>query len=387
MTYDFDRVIERRGTNSLKYDFAAERKMPEGLLPLWVADMDFPAPPEVLKDLRCVMDHGVFGYTEPKDDYYNAVTSWFGKRFGLDASPRDIIKSPGVVFALAQAVRAFTRPGETVMIQTPVYYPFFKIVGDNGRELAANPLVYKDGRYTIDFDDFESKIAGRSVKAFLLCNPHNPVGRVWTRAELERMNEICGRYNVIIISDEIHCDFVWRGHTHTNFGLINENAVIATAPSKTFNLAGLQASNIFVKDPAARSKLKEEINRSGYSQLSAPGIVACQSAYSKGGEWLEALKVYLTENIRFVREFLNARLPKIHLAEPEGTYLLWLDFKNYGLSQDELDKRVIYEARLWLDSGTMFGREGEGFQRINAACPRATLEKALNRLERTFGGL
>jgi cystathionine beta-lyase len=371
----------------LKYDFAAERKMPEGLTPLWVADMDFPAPPEVLEDLRVVVDHGVFGYTEPKEEYYAAVASWFRERFGLSVTRRDIIKAPGVVFALAQAVRAFTRKGEAVMIQTPVYYPFFEIIKDNGRELVTNPLVYNEGRYTIDFEDFESKIAGRSVKVFILCSPHNPVGRVWTRDELTQMNEICGRYNVLIISDEIHCDFVWRGHTHTNFCLLNENSIIATAPSKTFNLAGLQISNIFIMNPETRSKLKAEISGSGYSQLSAPGIAACQSAYTKGGEWLESLKVYLAENISFVRGFLEARLPKIRLIEPEGTYLLWLDFNSFGLSRDELDKRIIHEARLWLDSGTMFGREGEGFQRVNIACPKATLEEALERLYKAFGGL
>jgi len=384
MKYDFDAVIDRRGTNSLKYDFALERGKPEGLLPLWVADMDFSAPPEVLSDLHKAVDHGIFGYSEPKGAYYDAIIYWFDSYFGYKASRREIVKTPGLVFALAQAVRAFTRPGEAVMIQSPVYYPFFETARDNGRALVTNPLVYNNGSYAIDFEDFERKVADFGVKLFILCNPHNPVGRVWTRGELAAVNEICERHGVIIVSDEIHCDFAWPGHEHICFGLLNENAVIATAPSKTFNLAGLQLSNIFVKNAELRGKLKAEINRSGYSQLNALGLVACQSAYSKGGPWLAALKSYLEENIRFARAFLEERLPGIRLVEPEGTYLLWLDFSAYGLTQDELDRRVTKKAELWLDGGTMFGPEGEGFQRLNAACPKTILNTALGRLETAF---
>jgi cystathionine beta-lyase len=390
MKYDFDTVIERRGTNSMKYDFARERGKPDGLLPLWVADMDFPAPPEVLADIQKSVSHGIFGYTEVKSDYYNAVIDWFDSRFGYSrsgyrVSANEIIKAPGVVFALVQAIRAYTQPDEAVMIQTPVYPPFYEIVRDNERTLVTNPLAYKDGKYFIDFEDFERKIISHDVKLFILCNPHNPVGRVWTRSELATMNEICERRGVIIVSDEIHCDFVWTGHTHTCFGALNENAVIATAPSKTFNLAGLQASNIFVKNAELRSKLKAEIGRSGYSQLNTLGLVACQSAYTHGGAWLDALNLYLAENIRFAREFLATRLPRIQLVEPEGTYLLWLDFSDYALAQKELDRRVTENARLWLSGGTGFGQDGEGFQRINIACPRATLTEALSRLEKEFG--
>ena len=384
MKYDFDAVIDRHGTNSLKYDFARERGKPEGLLPLWVADMDFPAPPEVLSDLRKAVDHGIFGYTEPKGDYYDAITGWFGSRFGYQVSRREIVKTPGLVFALSQAVRAYTRPGEAVMIQSPVYYPFYDVALDNERKLVTNPLVYDDGSYSIDFDDFERKIAGCGVKMFILCNPHNPVGRVWTRNELAAMAEICGRRGVIMVSDEIHCDFVWPGHVHTCLGLLDENAVVATAPSKTFNLAGLQISNVFVKNAELRGKLKTEINRSGYSQMNTLGLLACQSAYAKGGAWLAALKPYLEENISFTRAFLKERLPKVRLVEPEGTYLLWLDFSAYGLAQDELDRRVTENAKLWLDGGTMFGPEGEGFQRVNIACPKTTLTEALGRLETVF---
>ena len=356
--------------------------MPEGLLPMWVADMDFAAPPEVLEDIGKAVRHGIFGYSEVKEDYYTAVSDWFGLRYGYTATKRETVKAPGVVFALACAVRAFTEPGQAVMIQTPVYYPFYDVIRDNGRMLVTNPLRYDNEKYSIDFEDFERKISGNEVKLFILCSPHNPVGRVWTRAELEQLNNICVKYDVTIVSDEIHCDFVWAGHTHTCFGLLNENAVIATAPSKTFNLAGLQVSNIFVKNQTLRRKLKAEINRSGYSQLNTLGLVACQSSYEKGAAWLDELRLYLTENIQLVREFLSERFPKVKLIEPEGTYLLWLDFSQYRLSQDELDRRIVEDAKLWLDSGTMFGTEGVGFQRINIACPKKTLTQALNRLEK-----
>jgi cystathionine beta-lyase len=384
MSYDFDTLIDRHGTGSLKYDFALERGKPEGLLPLWVADMDFPAPAEVLADLQKVVEHGIFGYSEPKDDYFDAVIGWFESRFGYRVSKREIVKTPGIVFSLAQIVKAYTRPGEAVMIQTPVYYPFYEVIRANGRTLVTNPLIYRSGRYSIDFGDFERKIADSDVKLFILCSPHNPVGRVWTRNELAAINEICERHDVIVVSDEIHCDFVWPGHKHICFGTLNENAIIATAPSKTFNLAGLQASNIFIKNEALRSKLKAEIGRAGYHQLTTLGLKACQSAYTQGGPWLEELKSYLMGNIRFTREFLAARLPKIQLVEPEGTYLLWLDFSAYGLTPDELDRRVTENAKLWLSGGTTFGPGGEGFQRVNIACPRVTLTKALSNLEKEF---
>jgi cystathionine beta-lyase len=384
MKYNFDAVIDRKNTNSIKYDFARERGMPDGLLPLWVADMDFPGPAELIADIQKTAAHGIFGYTDVKDNYYNAVANWFSSRFGYTVTRKDIVKTPGVVFAVAQAVRAFTRPGEGVIIQTPVYYPFYEIIKRNGRTLAVNPLMYEKGKYTINFDDFEHKIKTNNVKMFLLCSPHNPVGRVWTRPELEQLDAICRRHGVIIVSDEIHCDFVWDGHTHTCFGLINDDAVIATAPSKTFNLAGLQVSNIFIKNADMRTRYREEISASGYSQLNTIGLAACQSAYTQGGDWLEQLKAYLVGNIQMAREFLAAKLPQIKLVEPEGTYLLWLDFTAYGLSQTELDQRIIQGAGLWLDSGTMFGAEGEGFQRINIACPRSLLDEALHKLEKNL---
>ena len=384
MNYDFDTVINRYGTNSIKFDFARERGKPDGVLPMWVADMDFPVPEEVSADIQKAAAHGIFGYTEPKSDYYDAVSHWFDSRFGFSVTPQEIIKTPGVVFALVQAVRAFTKPDEAVLIQTPVYYPFYDIIRNNGRLLVTNPLLYSNGKYTIDFDDFERKIADNDVKMFILCSPHNPVGRVWTREELEKLNEICKKYGVLVVSDEIHCDFVWSGYKHTCFGLLNENSIIAASPSKTFNLAGLQVSNIFVKNVRQRNKINTEIKRSGYSQLNALGLAACQSAYTKGGAWLESLKIYLEKNIQLTKEFLAANIPKIKLVEPEASYLLWLDFSHYELPQDELDRRITEGAKLWLSGGTIFGADGKGFQRINIACPKTTLLDALGRLEKEF---
>ena len=384
MKYDFDNVAARYGTNSLKYDFVREKGKPDGVLPMWVADMDFQAPPEVLSDMQKAVSHGIFGYTEPKEEYYDSVTKWFESHFGYHVASEEIVKTPGVVFALTQAVRAFTTPGDSVIIQTPVYYPFYDVIRETGRKVVTNPLLSINGKYSIDFMDFEKKVIEQSVKMFILCSPHNPVGRVWTREELVQLNEICVTHGVTIVSDEIHCDFVWSGYTHTCFGLLNENAVIATAPSKTFNLPGLQVSNIFVKNPDLRMKLKTEITRSGYSQLNTLGLVACQSAYSKGAAWLNELKIYLADNIRLTKEFLELRLPLIKMTEIEGTYLVWLDFSGYGLSQEELDRRITAGAKLWLSSGTIFGEDGKGFERVNIACPKTILLDALYRLESEF---
>lgn len=384
MKYDFDTPINRYNTYSVKWDFAQEQGKPADVIPLWVADMDFAAPPEVLADIQKVVAHGVFGYSEVKDDYYQAVSAWFASRFGFHFTGEDVVKVPGVVFALSQAVVAYTQPGDSVIIQTPVYRPFYTVVEANGRKLVCNPLIYANGTYTIDFADFEHKVRTENVKLFILCSPHNPVGRVWERNELEELNRICVKYGVTVLSDEIHCDFVYPGYKHTCFGLINEDAVIATAPSKTFNLAGLQAANIVAKNNTLRRKLATNVAHTGYGHLNIIASVACQSAYTHGAAWLEQLKGYLAENIKLVRDFLATELPDVKLCEPQGTYLLWLDFSAYNLPQDELDRRITEGARLWLNSGTIFGKEGHGFQRMNIACPRATLQTALERLGKEF---
>jgi cystathionine beta-lyase len=384
MLYNFGTAVDRRGTNSLKYDFAKERGKPDGLLPMWVADMDFPAPPEVIEDLHKTVGHGIFGYTEVKQDYYDALIAWFSSHFGFTFHRRDVVKTPGVVFALALSVKAFTEPNDSILIQTPVYYPFYEVISSNERNIIENPLLNIDGKYEIDFDDFERKIKENAVKMFILCSPHNPVGRVWRVEELTRIRDICDKYGVLVISDEIHCDFVRGGFRHTCFGTLSENCIIATAPSKTFNLAGLQIANNIIKDAKLRQKFKTEIEKTGYSQLNTMGLAACQSAYTHGEKWLSELLKVLEENILTVDAFLKENIPKIKLTVPEGTYLLWLDFTAYGLSQETLERKIEDSAHLWLDSGTMFGEGGKGFFRMNIACPKVTLLEALKRLYDAF---
>jgi cystathionine beta-lyase len=386
--YDFDTVIDRKNTNSLKWDFAVERGRPADVLPLWVADMDFPAPQPVLDALRKAVDHGIFGYSDTKEDYYRAVSGWFRDRFGWETKPEWLVKTPGVVFALAMAVRALTKPGDAVLIQPPVYYPFFSVVRDNDRKLVESPLVYENGRYSIDFTDFEEKITQNGVKLFILCSPHNPVGRVWTREELQKLGDICQRHGVFVVSDEIHCDFAFPEHPHTVFAAaapaLAERSIVCTAPSKTFNLAGLQTSNIWISDETVRAAFLKEIDRSGYSQLNSLGLVACQAAYESGGEWLGQCRAYLRGSLDFLQDFLAQHIPEIRLVEPEGTYFAWLDCSRLGLGRKELNDLVANRARLWLDAGHIFGGGADQFQRVVLACPRATLEQALTRLEQAI---
>jgi cystathionine beta-lyase len=385
MRYDFNQVIERRNTNSLKYDFAKERGMREDALPLWVADMDFQTAPEIIYRLHQAVEHGIFGYTEGKEAYFEAVRNWFQTYHYWEVKRNWLIKTPGIVFALAMAVKAYTKEGDSVLIQQPVYYPFSEVIEDNGRKLVNNSLKNIQGHYEIDFEDFEKKIVENHVKLFLLCNPHNPAGRVWTPAELKRMGEICLQHQVIIASDEIHGDFTYPGYHHTVLSSISEEladiTVTCTAPSKTFNIAGLQISNIFISNAELRRKFRKEVDAAGYSQVNTLGLVACQAAYEEGRPWLDELKNYLTENLAYVRDFLKKELPEVTLVEPEGTYLLWLDFRNLKLSKEELEDLIINKAKLWLDSGAIFGEDGTGYQRINIACPRKTLEQAMKQLK------
>jgi cystathionine beta-lyase len=390
MSYQFDEIIERRGTNSLKYDFAAERGKPNDILPLWVADMDFRTCPAVTQALIKSAERGIFGYSECKEGYFQALKTWYENRFDWNLKSEWLVKTPGVVFAICAAIRALTKEGDAVLIQRPVYYPFSESILTNNRRLVNNPLVYSDGKYSVDFKDFEEKIVRNKVKLFLLCSPHNPVGRVWTKEELVRMGDICVKHNVLIVSDEIHSDFVYADYHHHVFASLKseylERTVTCTAPSKTFNLAGLQISNIFIPNPDVRKKFQKEVTKTGYSQLNTAGLIACQAAYEGGGLWLDELKQYLADNLDFVRSFLNERLPEIKLVEPQGTYLIWLDFRCLGLSAGQLEDMLANRAKLWLDCGSLFGAEGEGFERVNIACPRATLEAAFSKLEQAIAG-
>lgn len=385
MKHDFDKITDRKNTFAIKYDLAAKRNKPADAVSLWVADMDFPSPPCVQEALAERARHGIFGYSRPDGRYYSALEKWFRTRHGFEFDEESVVNTPGVVFAIATAIKALTKEGDGVIIQKPVYYPFFNTISALNRRVVNNPLVLKDGRYEIDFDDFERKITDEGAKLFVFCSPHNPGGRVWTKEELLRLSEICLRHNVAVVSDEIHSDIVFGQNRHTIWSTLSEeaaeNSIICTAPSKTFNLAGLQFSNIFIQNPKIRAAFQKEIDRTGYDEPSLMGIIAATSAYESGGEWFDEAKAYIKSNIDFAKSFIAERCPKIKVVEPEGTYLLWLDFRAFGeLSDKEISERILRKAKVWLDAGRMFGTEGEKFQRINCATPRKILADALERI-------
>ena len=385
MKYDFSQVIERNNTLSIKYDFAKERKKPSDLLSLWVADMDFPVAQEIKDALIERCNHGIFGYSEVKTPYYEVIAKWYQEKFNWSTKKQWLVKTPGVVAAIANAIRAFTNIGDAVLIQKPVYYPFFLTIEDNQRKVVNNSLVYKNGRYGMDFVDFEEKIISHKVKLFVLCSPHNPVGRVWNKEELLKLGDICLKHKVIVVADEIHADFVYQGHQHQVFANLKtdyqEITVTCTAPSKTFNIAGLQVSNIFIANENLRKKFKQELKKTANADINVMGLIACQAAYSQGEDWLRQVKIYIAENLEYVKTFLRDNLPQVKLVEPEGTYLLWLDFRELNLTEEELEDLIINKAKLWLDGGTMFGTEGVGFQRINIACPQKILIQAFTQLK------
>lgn len=385
---DFDTVIQRKNTKSIKYDFAKRRGMPEDVLPFWVADMDFKVSSYIIDALNDANNHGIFGYSESKEEYFEIVKGWMKRHYDWDVSEKWLIKTPGIVYALAMAVKAYTEENETVLIQPPVYYPFYEVVEDNHRKLVTNELKQDaHGKYQIDYEDFEEKIVTENVKLFLLCNPHNPVGRVWTKEELQKIGDICLKHNVVVVSDEIHGDFAFK-RRHTVFTEVKKEfeniGVVCTSPSKSFNIAGLQVSNIFIPNRDLKKKFRAEVNASGYSQLNLSGLIACEAAYQYGDEWLDAVRKYICENAEYVKDYLKEKLPKVKMTELEGTYLVWLDFREYDLNDQEINQRIIYKAGLWLDAGSIFGTTGEGFQRINIACPRILLTEALNRIADAF---
>jgi len=382
---NFNEIADRKGTDCLKYDFAARRGMPEDVLPLWVADMDFKTSSYVEEALIERVKHGVFGYSEVGDKYFGTVAKWMKTHHNWEVKPQWLIKTPGVVFALAMAVKAYTDEGDAVLIQQPVYYPFSEVIEDNSRVIISNDLYLgEDNRYHIDFEDFEKKIVDNRIKLFLLCNPHNPSGRVFTREELTGMGDICLKHGVIVVSDEIHNDFVFKGE-HTVFSTVKKEyediSIICTSPSKTFNLASMLISNIFIPDRKLKSKFRKEVDAAGISQLGVLGLIATETAYEKGEQWYENMLSYIRGNIDFVKYYVKDNLPGVNVVDGEGTYLLWLDFRKTGIDAKELDRRVIYDAKLWLDSGKIFGKTGEGFQRINVATSRAIVRECLERIK------
>lgn len=381
MKYDFDELIPRRGTNSYKWDSAADA----GVLPLWVADMDFRTAPEIIEVLRRRVEHGIFGYTRVPDAYYEAVIDWFRRRHGWQIDREWIIYTLGVVPALSAIIKGLTEPGDRVLVQTPVYNCFFSSIRNNGCELVSNPLVRDGSTYRMDFDDLERKAADPRTKLLLLCNPHNPVGRVWTRGELLRAGDICLRNGVRVISDEIHCELTLPGYEHIPFASLSEafraNSITCVSPSKAFNIAGLQIANIVSSDEEVRRRIERAININEVCDVNPFGVEALIAAYGRGAGWLDALNAYLYGNYRCLCDYFAEHLPQLPVTKLEGTYLVWVDCRALRLSSAELAGRLLERQKLWLNEGTMYGTEGEGFLRINIACPRSRLTEALERLK------
>ena len=383
MRYDFDQVHDRRNTHSSKWQLEGR-----DLLPMWVADMDFQAPPPVVEAIERRARHGIFGYSMPGEGFYDAVAGWLERRHGWEIRKQWITFCPGIVPGLNMMVRALTHPGEKIIVQTPVYYPFYDVIVNNGCRIERNPLILEGGRYRMDVDDLERRARDPKVTAIILCSPHNPVGRVWTREELTRLGRICSDNEVLVISDELHFDLVLEGHTHTPFATLGDtfasNSITCIAPSKTFNLAGLQASTLIIPNKRLRNRY---LNGSILNRPNPFGIVALEAAYNHGEAWLEQLLEYLEGNLQFLREFLESRLPMIDLIEPEATYLAWIDFRALGLNKRALEDLMLNKAGVWLDEGYIFGEEGDGFERINLACPRSLLAEALGRIEAAVSNL
>ncbi len=380
--YNFDEVINRKGSHSIKWDHLEDRFGNADLLPLWVADMDFKCAPAVLSAMQDVVSHGILGYVLPKADYFSAVTGWMKRRFNWEVESEWIRFTPGIVPAIAIAVNAFTEPSDGVIVQQPVYHPFMGVTEDAGRKVVNNRLIEKNGKYFIDFEDLEEKAMDPNTKIMIFCSPHNPIGRVWTEAELTRVVDICSRNDVILISDEIHQDLVYEGHVHIPAARLadpSSKIMTCTAPSKTFNIAGVFASNIIISNEDLRARYTVALEKMHLmpSPFAISGVMA---AYNEGEAWLEELMHYLSDNVDFVQSYLKVNLPKVRFTKPEATFLLWLDFRAYGFGSAKLEKIVTQEAQLALNNGWMFGEEGAEHMRLNIGCPRDVLKEALDRL-------
>lgn len=378
--YDFDRIIPRRGTESIKWDLAQE----EGVIPMWVADMDFRTAPAVLDALRKRLEHGVFGYTKVPKEYFEAVCSWFSRRHGLNLEPDWIIPISGVVPALTAIVKAFAKPGEKVIFQSPAYNCFYTSVTKNHCELSLNALVYKDNTYSIDFADLEARAADPQAKILILCNPHNPSGRVWTRDELLRIGEICLRNDVLVIADEIHCELISPGHEYIPFASLSDEfrqkSVTCSSPSKAFNIAGLEIANIAAADSSVREKILEAMKENEVGSINSFGPDALIAAYDEGEEWLDEVCSYIYGNYRSLCSFFSTRFPQYKILPLEGTYLAWVNISCTGMKSDELALELLKEAKVMVNPGTMYGPGGEDFVRINLACPASLLEEGLERM-------
>ena len=383
---NFNQQIERTNTASQKWDNLLEVFQSTEVLPLWVADMDFAVPPAVKEALSQRVEHGVFGYSTFTPAYYDAIIQWMQTRHQWAVEKEWIQFVPGVVPALNFIVQTFTEPGDQIVIQTPVYPPFYKVVLNHKRKLVRNPLVRdEDGTYRMDYEDLERKFAEGKIRMMILCSPHNPVGRVWTKTELTRLAELCEKWKVMLVSDEIHADMIFEQGAHTPFTTLSDYAqqhcIVCTSPSKTFNMAGFQTANMIIPNPELKSRILKTLQLYSLQEITPLGLVATQAAYSEGGPWLDALLDHVRDNMSYVREFCKHHLPEIQVNDPEGTYLLWMDFRQLGMPDDELFQFLVQEARLGLNAGVSFGKEGQGFMRMNMACTRQTLEEAMHRLQ------
>ncbi len=379
MKYDFDQIIPRRHTNSYKWDSASS----DQVLPLWVADMDFRTAPAIISALERRVQHGIFGYVRVPEAYYDAIRGWFARRHDWSLEKEWILYTSGVVPAVSAVIKALTEPGDGVVVQPPVYNCFYSSIRNNGCRIVTNPLKYEDQTYQIDFEDLEQKTADPSVKLLLLCNPHNPVGRVWSPEELIRIGEICQRHQVRVISDEIHGELAFPEHPYTPFASLSQehlwNSVTCVSPSKAFNIAGLQIAQIIARDTTLRQKIDRAININEVCDVNPFGVEATIAAYNESEAWLDQLIAYIQANYTYLRDFFQQFLPTIPVINLEGTYLVWTDCRTLGLTSDELQTQLLNKTGLWLNSGTLYGSEGEGFMRWNIACPRTTLQDALHR--------
>ncbi|EDP66877.1 putative aminotransferase [alpha proteobacterium BAL199] len=397
MYIDFDTEIDREGTNSIKWEFhnhggvpgqhwdrASRRHGADRTLAMWVADMDFRCPEPVIAAMRDRVEHGIFGYSNKTDSYFEAVAAWFARRQGWPVQKEWIVTTPGVVPTLNVVVRGFTQPGDKVIVQRPVYYPFFRVAKNNGAEIVSNGLIYENGDYRMDLEDLERKAADPKAKLFILCSPHNPIGKVWGAEELRAVAEVCARHGVLVVADEIHGDLLFPDVRFTAFATLGsvaaDNTIVCTAPSKTFNLAGLHTSNVIIPNQAIRERFQTALATSSMPGMNPFGIVATEAAYREGEPWLNSVMQYVAGNARRMTEFFAAELPKLKVVQPEGTYLLWFDCTALGLDKDQLESLMLDKAKIYFDEGYIFGDEGIGFERINIACPRSILDEALSRM-------
>jgi cystathionine beta-lyase len=386
MNYNFDEVIDRLGTNGIKWEQTEAVFGVPGLLPLWVADMDFRGPEPVIEALKRRAESGVFGYTKRPASLHDAIVHWVGHRHNWTIEKEWICWSPGVIPALTACVNTFTKPGDRIIIQPPVYPPFFRTVRDHGRELILNPLRLVEGRYEMDFEDLEHKFRTTGAKMLILCSPHNPVGRVWNTDELNRLEALCEEHGALLVSDEIHADLVYPSHHHTPAAALSARAanhtIVCFAPSKTFNLAGLQSSYIIIPNKELRNAFNRTMEEGHHTMSNTFSITASESAYRYGDEWLEQCLAYIEANVDYAVQFITRHLPEIKTVKPEGTYLMWLDCNGLGLDAAGLRGFMLNEGKVALNEGVIFGTEGAGFMRMNVACRRATLEEALQRILR-----